>query len=46
MVEPSALGYIAVGEKNPINPVNSVSKKELNIESIQHPLPFRGKKYS
>jgi hypothetical protein len=39
----SAWGHLAAGEKNPINPVNPVSKKKLNIESIQHSVPFRGK---
>ena len=35
---PSALGYLAAGEKNPINPVK---KKKLKIESIQHSVSLK-----
>ena len=37
------LGYLAVGERYPINPVNPVKNKKLKIESIQHLVPLRGK---
>ena len=35
MERPSAYGYVAVGEKNLLNPVNPVEKK-FKIESIHY----------
>jgi hypothetical protein len=33
---PSAYGYVAVGEKNLLNPVNPVKKKKIKIESSHY----------